>query len=287
MVIITIFILHTNQAAASPFTVVTIELEERPVSVDVSPGSSGIVTVLGNVTCVKWGPDQVKVALVGNSSEGGTSISPPNMVFGGTSGSEESEEFTATAKVPQGSPCTESGTIIVSGTWVQGGLQYTIEPVSSIFVIEQYYMIDMLIADREYTIDAGEDVDFDVVLQNNGNGDDIIEIDILNREDLKKNGISLPSPSQLNVPYQLNKSANMKIGTSDETTGRYIIEISSLSKGSEKNGFPIREHSTVSLVVRENEDFAGELGSMVVSPIVFEILSLIVVIVIIYKVIQR
>ena len=55
---------------ANPLTTVTISLQGDPPCVDVSPGSSGIVTVTGEVRCTKYGPDPVEVYLIAESETG-------------------------------------------------------------------------------------------------------------------------------------------------------------------------------------------------------------------------
>jgi hypothetical protein len=177
-------IFTAEEAEASPITVVTLTLQPEPPKVDVSPGSSGIVTLTGTVYCLKYGPDQVKVSLSGSSDISGASVIPPNMVFGGTGGSEETRSFAVTTRVPQGTTFLATPQVTVAGNFVQGGLQYNINPVMQIIEVEPYYKLEVDTPPPQ-EIGAGEFVYFAIKITNVGNTEDTYEFIFDNLKDLQ------------------------------------------------------------------------------------------------------
>jgi len=175
-----------QKAEASPITVVTLNLQGEPPKVDVSPGSAGIVKIDGTVTCLKYGPDQVKVFLQGQSDTGGASVIPPSLVFGGTGGTEETKVFAITTRVPQGYTFMATPQVTVSGYFVQGGLQYEIPPVTQIIEIEPYYKLEVDTPPPQ-EIGAGEFVYFAIRITNVGNSEDTYRFEFLNLEKLQEN----------------------------------------------------------------------------------------------------
>jgi hypothetical protein len=95
-----------EEAEASPLTIVTLSLQPDPPKVDVSPGSAGIVTMHGSVTCTKYGPDLVKVFLTGSSDFGPAPVVPASFVFSGQAGAENTDTFSVTTRVPMGTTFT-------------------------------------------------------------------------------------------------------------------------------------------------------------------------------------
>jgi hypothetical protein len=176
-----------QETEASPITVVTLTLQAEPPKVDVSPGSSGIVTLQGTVYCLKYGPDQVKVNLIGSSDISAASVIPPNMVFGGAGGTEETRSFAITTRVPQGTTFTATPQVTVSGTFIQGGLNYNIPPVQQLIEILPYYKLEVDTPPPQ-EIGAGEFVYFSIKITNVGNTEDTYEFVFDNLKDLQDKG---------------------------------------------------------------------------------------------------
>jgi hypothetical protein len=179
-----IMIFSAEEAEASPITVVTLTLQPEPPKVDVSPGSSGIITLTGTVYCLKYGPDQVKVALTASSDISGASVIPPNMVFGGTGGAEETRSFSVTTRVPQGTTFLATPQVTVSGNFVQGGLVQNVNPVMQIIEVEPYYKLEVDTPPPQ-EIGAGEFVYFSIKITNVGNTEDTYEFIFDNLKDLQ------------------------------------------------------------------------------------------------------
>ncbi len=268
-------------AKANPLTTVTLTLQEDPPTVDVSPGSSGIVEMHGTVTCIKYGPDEVKVFLSGSSDFGPAPAEPSNFVFSGITGSEETQPFIVSTRVPMGTSSSLIPALTVQGYFDQGGLRSTIPQVSQIIIIMQYYKIGYYIEDREASVKSGENVKIEFMVANVGNGEDIFEIDFKNREILQSKGFRLPAPLEVQMEEDTNKSISLEIGAPEGNSGTHVAEVSILSKGSLGSDFP--EEAIMSIRVEVTSSLGGQIVSLFISPITLLIAVIVVVIVIILR----
>jgi hypothetical protein len=240
-------LLFSIPVAASPFTVVTVSLQEDPPSVDVSPGSSGIVTMAGEVTCVKWGPDQVKVFLEATSETGGTSVVPNSFVFSGSGGSEHTETFSVTTKIPMGYSSSANPSITVGGYYDQGGLRTSIAPVTQIIIVMQYYKIGVFTEDTLVQAESGENANIDFNIINEGNGDDIFLVDLENRGTLESKGFKLPTSMEVPIDENGSKNINYDVGISKDISGTHNLNLIITSQGSERSGGNIKYKMTITL----------------------------------------
>jgi hypothetical protein len=290
-ILIMMVISNVPSLYASPLTEVTLKLQEEPPKVDVSPGSSGIVTAQGTVTCEKWGPDQVKVSLTGNSTFGGANVNPPNIVFGGASGSEETRSFSVTTRVPPGTPCTEKGELFVAGIFTQGGMQDDIDSVAIKIIILQFYQISVenekgKIQNMNYTSKAGDTIQVDFYLRNEGNGNDVFNIDFGNRENMQKRDFELPVIKEIGINPNVRENVFLDIGIPKDTTGTFETQVVITSKGSEKEGSSVTYILPVTLKVEE-VSIPDKILSFILSPLIIGIVIVIVLIVLIYKIKNR
>lgn len=177
----------TEEAEASPLTIVTLSMQAEPPKVDVSPGSAGIVTMLGTVKCTKYGPDLVKVFLQGSSDFGPAPVVPSSFVFSGQAGAENTDTFSVTTRVPVGTTFTLTPAITVQGYFDQGGLRSTVNPVNQIIQIEPYYKLEVDTPPPQ-EIGAGEFVYFAIKITNVGNTEDTYEFIFQNLEKLQEVG---------------------------------------------------------------------------------------------------
>lgn len=275
----------SNPAKANPFTVVTVELPEEPVEADVSPESSGVVEVDGQVTCKKYGPDQVKVYLQAQSGTGGASVVPPSLVFGGVGGTEETRPFTVTTRVPTGYTSSATPMITVGGYYIQGGLQYEIQPASVLIIILQYYEIGVFIEDREMTVKSGDTAYLEFRIINPGNGNDTFQIDFKNREYLQSKGFKLPAPLEVQMAEDANTSISLEIGAQEANSGVYLTEVSVLSKGSLSSDSP--EEVIIPIHLKVTSNLGGQIGSIVISPLTIVIIAIVIVVVVFLKLRRR
>ena len=250
--------LSTVSVRASPFTTVIISLQEDPPCVDVSPGSSGIFTVEGEVACVKWGPDQVKVFLQAQFEYANASVVPSNFVFAGTSGTEETESFTVSTKVPQGTSSLRTATLTVSGYWIQGGLQYEIAPVSIMVIILQYHKIDVFCNNTLLSLISGENHKIEFKVFNLGNGDDIFLLDLKNRDALEVKGFDLSPPMEFVITEKACRDIIFEVYIPENISGIHNLNLCIISKGSEKSDSLCKYEITIILNIESNSDEGEE-----------------------------
>lgn len=270
------------QGEANPFTEVTVDLQEEPAKVDVSPGSAGMVSIHGIVTCIKWGPDLVKVFLNATSDFGPAPVVPANFVFSGSSGSESVESFSVSTKVPQGTSSSETPTISVSGYYDQGGMRYDIEPDTALIIVEQYYLAEIYFGENyetgiNLTAKSGERVNLDFIVHNAGNGNDIFEIDFENRDELESDGLELPEPLEIPVPEKGNVSVSLRIGIPEVSTTGFPLVLIVLSKGSLDCEYIEKVYKFVTLLVEE-KSIVEKIGSIILSPLVIVLIIVMILI---------
>ncbi len=271
---------------ASPLTTVTLDLQDETPEVDVSPGSSGIVEVFGEVTCNKYGPDEVKVFLTGQSETGGCSVEPPSFVFSGVSGSEETEPFILTIRVPMGYTSKATPELSVGGNFDQGGLRTSISPVSTMIVVLQYYKIEYEVKERSFRCNSGEDAEIKFRAINVANGDDTFIIDIENGDSLESEGFKLFTPMEIQMPEDENKSVSLKIEVPEGISGDYLVEVSIVSKGSLDSGYP--EMVVIVFELKVEPGSIGEvIGSILTSPLTILILVIVIITAIVLKLKQK
>jgi hypothetical protein len=254
LIIIVIVILLIPQlffipVKANPFTTVNLSFQGDPPCVDVSPGSSGIVTITGEVTCVKWGPDSVKVFLVAQSDTGNASVVPPSFVFTGSSGTTQTETFSVTTRVPQGYSSSANPSITVSGYYDQGGLRYTIAPISQIIIILQYYKIGASVKDTVIQAESGDNVNIWFNVFNEGNGEDVFLIDLENRGGLEGKGFQLPTLMEVPIDEDGCRNISYEVGIPKNVSGIHTFDLCIISKGSESSGSICKYKMTITLDV--------------------------------------
>ena len=269
----------------NPLTEVTLDLQDESPKVDVSPGSSGMVTITGSVTCKKWGPDLVKVYLTGNSSHGDASVIPHDMVFDGSAGSVEERTFSVYTRIPKGTSCYETITVTISGYYVQGSMQYEIEPVSIEIIVLQYYRVEVFFNNGQSqnfntTVKSGSRVNLEFLVHNAGNGNDRFEVDFEDREEWENEGFGLPDPIEISLKEKRNKSISWTIKTPADKYQLNFIMLQVSSLGSRENGGKIRYLSPI--YIRTNEHtITDRIGSVLFSPLVILLIIVISLIIIV------
>ncbi len=207
---------------------VTIELDANKKGVEVSPGSTGIVVFDGVVKAeVPLLPPGQYLIVTLMADAGGWAVStPPSMTFDNT---HTEERFSLSVQVPVETSQKTQGQLSISGKWrySPGTLGGTVDPVTAIIEIEQYY--SYTVSPREVIIKTGTDsvseVIFDIL--NKGNSADRISLDITNKEDLEGSGI-FPSEkvSDISVPEKQSKPYLIAVVTNTFTPpGKYLIEV--------------------------------------------------------------
>jgi uncharacterized membrane protein len=196
------------------------------------------------------------------------------MVFSQTSGTEATEPFIATQRVPMGTSSSSTPSITISGYFDQGGLRSNIEPVSTIIVILQYYKIAAFTEEIDVRINPGENGELDLRIVNLGNGYDDFIIDFENRDTLHSDGFKLPPPQEVPMEEEDNRTISLEIGAPEGGSGSYLVEISISSKGSLDEGNPVKVVKTIKVKVGGITD---RFISLITSPLAIIIIIIVIV----------
>jgi hypothetical protein len=167
----------------SPESNVTLSLQSDPPEADVSPGSSGLVTISGNVSCTTNGTKDVKVILNGHSDLGHISIFPSRFYFEGDNDSWNTRSFRITSRVPQGYIYDEPLRLSIAGQFIEDNFTYPISDIVYSIETQPYYNIKVD-APLPQEIGAGEFVYFKLKITNTGNSEDTYEFIFDNLSDL-------------------------------------------------------------------------------------------------------
>lgn len=183
------------------------ELVPPEVWVNVTYKTIGKAYFNGTVTVEKPPMVIVSVQLDGSCSTGWpTTVSPQNIPFT-TSGTQD---FTVTVVVPQATPSSSIGRVVVSGIATYPGGSTT-DSGTAIVNINQYYR-----AFGNVTPALGVDnpSDYTIVAMNYGNGEDVLKISIVDLSTHKDNDLS----------FTLSKTKTETLDQSDEETIELTVE---------------------------------------------------------------
>jgi hypothetical protein len=196
LMFLTISIIPSPSTEAGPL-VTSVSTDADPyVEVDVSPGSPGSVTIYGNVTCQTTNPlTPVIVTLAVSSTVGVATIDKPSMEFQGT---HQTEEFLVVI-TPLGETASTDYSCIVSGTWQQGGQTGDVDPSTTQVVVLPFSLCNIINTEIEKTAETGDSVSFTIELENQGNCDDVYNIEITNLDDLESKGITVDEIGDVGV----------------------------------------------------------------------------------------
>lgn len=166
----------------------------------------------------------------------------------------------------------------MSGSYSQGISSDTIDPVSTIIIILQYYDVEVS-SEKGFnlTARAGEDVNLDFKIHNTGNGNDIFLIDFLNRDVMEDRGFNFPKPLEKKLPEEATESLSLNIGVPEDKSGGFFLVLSVLSKGSEENIFSVQVVKEIYLEVKA-QSIAEKIGSIFLSPLLILVVVILVVI---------
>jgi hypothetical protein len=163
--------------------VVTIRLDQKEQRAQVSPGQTGIVTFTGEVKA-EIADFRVQYLIVylsyyaGTDTEQWPSTGTSQLIF---SNGITSQQFSCEVKVPIGTSHLTSGSITVTGYWMNstGSGAGPLIPDSSLIYIDQYYLTSLEVEERSKKVKRNEYAEFKLTLMNNGNGQDKYRLDIV------------------------------------------------------------------------------------------------------------
>ncbi|MDG6225291.1 MAG: hypothetical protein QCI82_07230 [Candidatus Thermoplasmatota archaeon] len=183
-----------EEADAIGEVAVSIIMDPMPAIASVGPGWDGVVTYTGTIVATEPIDVQAQFAIVELWVDAGifevTEIAPI-VLFSST----REARFSFSLQVPPGHPCTELTDIdeqvfSVNGRWRYEPGSITGDVISQTFIldIDQYYLYRVE-SPRAYMQTApGSELLLQIKVINEGNGDDRIALDLVNKEMLESNG---------------------------------------------------------------------------------------------------
>ncbi len=218
---------------------VRITLHQTEQTVDVSPGSSGIVTFTGEVEAIApYLPNGQNLIITLEADAGYWPVSvPPALIF---SNEVSIQNFSISVQVPMGSSVNSQGMLSVSGRWrySPGTLGGTIDPCTAIIKIEQYYSYEVAPRYSKYYIEEDSSGEMTFIVENEGNGPDRIALEVTNSLELEDYGVIAHAKfSDLDLPESWGAYYPVTvIIESGVLIGTYKIEVAVHSVWMEEEG---------------------------------------------------
>jgi hypothetical protein len=249
-------------------TTVTVDINEDELAVDVSPGSRGIVTFTGTIDAENYNTAvPLAVDLWAESTVGDAWVSPPTVVF---QDDKHSDVLHLTIEVPIGTSASEVHSYTISGIWQQGGRSGDVEGDTCKIIILPYYLPDISCESQYKDIHKGESAIFDILLNNSGNTDDVVRVEIVNNEELKAHGFSTYKISDITIAENTSKEFTLRASTSKDSLDRHSIEVIATSIMDE---FP--NSDTLILIIRAREINPIET---LLDPMVLTIIAVVIIV---------
>lgn len=189
-----------------------IDIDQSEQTAKVAPGQKAVVTFTGVVECTKKGVEvgQKDITVNLETAAGGWpwTLSPSTMVFEYEGGRAT---FATSVRVPSRTSSSISQVIRVFGTFSIEGEEeeYEIEPAYAIINIMQYYKFTVSGPDAFHQFDHDMALDYNLTVQNEGNGQDVIKVKFKEGyEELEADGFLL-FWSQESITLAENESADI------------------------------------------------------------------------------
>ncbi len=212
-----VYMLPGGSDAAGTVTV-SVALDAHEPVVDVCPGSDGIITFTGTVSITQTVDTQFQTAVVNLVVDTGqfqsTEISPI-IIFA----QSRDVPFSFSIQVPPGTMSTKVDKILelsIGGTWVYepGTLTGQVTPTMFFLEIAPFYLYSITSSHQYVQTSPGGEFDLDLRIKNEGNNNDRVQIDLLNREALDKAGWSVQYEiNAFDIPYDEEKVVQLHVTT--------------------------------------------------------------------------
>ena len=221
---------------------VNIALTEQSKTAHVGPGDNGTVTFDGIVSVTMNQATRVVVSLTAEDTWGSSVVEPSSILFS----SNGDKPFSVSVKAPPGTSFTDTGTVTVTGRWTMypGGLSGPANPQQGAvgrIDIAQYFQFS-LESDLNYQeAKPGSKVRFDLIINNEGNWIDSFSIELVNDNELIRNGIDCKlSNSNIEILEKSNEtvSVNLETSSGSDKLGTYYIHVKVWSNGDSNEGLP-------------------------------------------------
>jgi uncharacterized membrane protein len=252
---------------------------------DVRPGESGLTTFTGTVSAdlpLGSAIQDVRIELRASSEHGwDTCITPETVIL--NPGNEE-KSFSVTVQVPPETSTSVDAIITVWGTaWAFPGSDNSeteVPPIYGTIFVDQYCRFKIGSKQSFFDTEPGSEVQFDVFIRNEGNGQDQYQISIKNLDELEDDGFEVSIDREMiEVPEKGNGTVVVTVQTPEGGLGEFVnykkeIEIGVLSKHDLEMKY---QHDI--LVVRVRNDIILESDEFYNFVIVIIIVVLVIIII--------
>jgi len=232
-------ITSTSDAVGEPDIVVTIAQPKQTAYV--KPGQDGILTFTGTVEAdIPWAPSFQYLIVELSADAGGWPVSnPPALIF---SRQTTMRSFSLSVQVPIGTSSTIQRDLVITGRWSYspGVLGGNIPPSTAIIVVDWYSQFDISSKDPIVEAERDDRVVMSLLVENEGNSNDRISLEIENIDDLADEGIT-PILADYSVSVEEGETGEAKLYIeTDKRTGldTYAIDIVAESEKCKELGQP-------------------------------------------------
>ena len=246
-----------SEAASGPISIICIGLDQPTQTADVSPGSYGSVEFSGTVSLELNSATTAIVTLFVQDTWGTAEVKPEALQF--SSNDRGTKVFRVSVRVPLGTSASEVGYILVNayGTLYPSNRKLPDAPSGGVpgrIDIEPYYEFGVNCADKYKNVRAGDEVEFKINIENQGNYVDNYTIRIDNQDELINKGLTVYLDKEyLEIPEKNASSVKLKLRSSEIVNSFNLNDIQlnvSSNLFSEENGKPLFEPEILRVCVR-------------------------------------
>ncbi|OYT46155.1 hypothetical protein B6U90_01690 [Thermoplasmatales archaeon ex4484_6] len=238
----------------------TITLDPDEPNVDVDPQRGGVITFTGKVVTTQPRDFDFQFGIIRLDAVCTAGWRVTEIPVLTVTLSHRSPEFSVSVFVPQMTTATEKDQIqkiIISGNWTYepGLLSGRIDPAEAFIHVDQVYQYSAWCEPGYVQTSPGGQFTVDLIVENQGNGDDEIDVTIDRRATMEDNGWAFIMPmSKFKVPYE----GSVKIPVTVSAPTRWdgwrnvisVIRFSITSVQAAKNG-DVAEDVKYSLYIRQ------------------------------------
>jgi hypothetical protein len=218
---------------------VTLRLLAPEQYANIAPGEDGFVIFHGVASADNIGPYNIKVSLSSIDTWGNSHVEPCILDFSGNDRHEKT--FKVTVPVPRYTSSAEAGSVEVFGDarLYPGMRVINCESVSGRIFIQQYNQFSIsVLSDKYLRTTPGDEVEFDLMIYNEGNGRNIFVINTANEKELTdKDFVVELSERQFEISEFSEKRIKISVITPSDLDklGKQDIRIEITSQGNNQS----------------------------------------------------
>jgi hypothetical protein len=233
---------NLDKSDANPIIpTVVLALTESNKTAHVAPGDTGVVTFSGIVTVTCNPLTRVVVSLAAEDTWGSAEVDPSSILFS----SSGEQPFGVSVRARERESTKNTGIVTVIGRWTMypGSLTGPAQPQEGVqgrINIAQFFKFTTKSPKAFIETKPGENVDFQLIICNTGNGMDEFSVTVLNSDDLSNQGFKISlSESQISIPENPAEGTiniSVDISSSVSVIGYHKLEVEVKSLNSDESG---------------------------------------------------